>query len=60
MLIVAPDDEDGGMLTYENRRRGVDTTLLTLNRGEGGQNVMPSDYWDHLGLVTNAGAAGGR
>jgi len=51
MIVAHPDDEDGGMLTYESRRRGVDTTLLTLTRGEGGQNVMSSDFWDRLGLV---------
>jgi LmbE family N-acetylglucosaminyl deacetylase len=52
ILIVAhPDDEDSGMLAYESRDKGVDTTLLTLNRGEGGQNVMSSDYWDQLGLL---------
>jgi LmbE family N-acetylglucosaminyl deacetylase len=52
ILIVAhPDDEDGGMLAYEARDQGVDTTMLTLNRGEGGQNVMSSDYWDQLGLL---------
>jgi len=52
ILIVAhPDDEDSGMLAYEARDQGVDTTLLTLNRGEGGQNVMSSDYWDQLGLL---------
>ncbi|GAC1653981.1 MAG: PIG-L family deacetylase [Acidobacteriaceae bacterium] len=52
ILIVAhPDDEDSGMLSYEARDQGVDTTLLTLNRGEGGQNVMSSDYWDQLGLL---------
>jgi LmbE family N-acetylglucosaminyl deacetylase len=52
MLVVAhPDDEDSGMLAYESRDQGIDTTLLTLNRGEGGQNVMSSDYWDQLGLL---------
>jgi len=51
MIVAHPDDEDGGMLTYQSRGQGVDTTLLTLNRGEGGQNVMSSDYWDQLGLV---------
>ena len=51
MVTAHPDDEDGGMLAYESRGRGVDTTLLTLNRGEGGQNVMSSDFWDQLGLV---------
>ncbi|WP_420236943.1 PIG-L family deacetylase [Telmatobacter bradus] len=51
MVVAHPDDEDGGMLAYESRGAGVDTTLLTLNRGEGGQNLMTSDYWDELGLI---------
>ncbi|MGH9533662.1 MAG: PIG-L family deacetylase [Terriglobales bacterium] len=46
-----PDDEDGGMLAYESRHLGARVALLTLNRGEGGQNAMSSDYWDRLGLV---------
>ncbi|HEU4636672.1 MAG TPA: PIG-L family deacetylase, partial [Edaphobacter sp.] len=51
MITAHPDDEDGGMLAYESRGQGVDTTLLTLNRGEGGQNVMTGDYWDQLGTL---------
>ena len=51
MFVAHPDDEDGGMLAYESRGVGADTTLFTLNRGEGGQNVMSSDFWDQLGLV---------
>ena len=51
MLTAHPDDEDGGMLTYQSRGQGVRTILLTLNRGEGGQNVMSDNFWDALGLV---------
>ena len=51
MVVAHPDDEDGGMLTYESRGQGVETTLLTLTRGEGGQNVMTSDFWDELGTL---------
>lgn len=51
MFTAHPDDEDGGVLSYESRYMGADTTLFTLNRGEGGQNVMSSDFWDQLGLV---------
>jgi LmbE family N-acetylglucosaminyl deacetylase len=51
MITAHPDDEDGGMLTYESRGRGTRVTLLTLNRGEGGANVMSSNYFDALGLV---------
>ncbi len=52
MLIVAhPDDEDGGMLAYEARGQGVRAAMLTLTRGEGGQNLMSADFNDALGLV---------
>ncbi len=51
MVTAHPDDEDGGMLTYESRGQGARVTLLTLNRGEGGANVMSSNYFDELGLV---------
>ena len=51
MVVAHPDDEDGGTLTYESRGLGVRTELMTLNRGEGGANVMSSDLWDGLGLV---------
>jgi LmbE family N-acetylglucosaminyl deacetylase len=51
MITAHPDDEDGGMLTYESRGHGTRVALLTLNRGEGGANVMSPDYFDALGLV---------
>jgi LmbE family N-acetylglucosaminyl deacetylase len=51
MITAHPDDEDGGMLAYESRGKGARVTLLTLNRGEGGANVMSPDYFDALGLV---------
>jgi LmbE family N-acetylglucosaminyl deacetylase len=52
MQVVAhPDDEDGGMLTLEARGHGVDTLLMTLNRGEGGQNKVGSNLSDVLGVL---------
>src|SRR5690242_7130712 len=51
MVTAHPDDEDGGMLTYASRGQGARVALLTLNRGEGGANVMSSDFFDALGLV---------
>jgi len=52
MQVVAhPDDEDGGMLTLEARGRGVSTLLMTLNRGEGGQNKIGSNSSDVLGVL---------
>lgn len=51
MIVAHPDDEDGATLAYESRGMGARVSLLTLDRGEGGANVMSSDYWDALGLV---------
>lgn len=51
MFTAHPDDEDGGLLAYESRSVGAETTLFTLNRGEGGQNVMSANFWDPLGLL---------
>jgi len=52
MQVVAhPDDEDGGLLTLEARGHGVSTLLMTLNRGEGGQNKIGSNLSDVLGIV---------
>lgn len=51
LFTAHPDDEDGGMLTYESRSVGAATSLFTLTRGEGGQNVMSPDFWDRLGLL---------
>jgi LmbE family N-acetylglucosaminyl deacetylase len=51
MIVAHPDDEDGGMLTYESRGQGARVALLTLTRGEGGQNIMSNDLWDQLALV---------
>jgi LmbE family N-acetylglucosaminyl deacetylase len=46
-----PDDEDGGLLTLQSRGEGVTATLLTMNRGEGGQNKVGSNLFDVLGVV---------
>ncbi|MCL2661303.1 MAG: PIG-L family deacetylase, partial [Acidobacteriaceae bacterium] len=51
MVTAHPDDEDGGLLAYEARGQGVDASVVSLNRGEGGQNVMTSDFWDELGTL---------
>jgi LmbE family N-acetylglucosaminyl deacetylase len=46
-----PDDEDGGMLTLESRGKGDTTLLMTLTRGEGGQNKVGSNLFDVLGVL---------
>jgi len=49
--VAHPDDEDGGMLTLEARGRGASVVLMTLNRGEGGQNKVGSNLSDVLGVL---------
>ncbi len=51
MIVPHPDDEDGALLTYLTRGLGARATLLTLTRGEGGQNAMSAEEYDALGLI---------
>ena len=51
MIVAHPDDEDGGMMAYESRGAGARTALMTLTRGEGGQNAMSGESYDALGLL---------
>jgi LmbE family N-acetylglucosaminyl deacetylase len=51
MIVAHPDDEDGALLTYLSRGLGARCTLLTLTRGEGGQNAMSAETYDALGLI---------
>ena len=46
-----PDDDDGSMLVYVARGRGVHTVMQTLNRGEGGQNKFGTELFDELGVL---------
>lgn len=49
--VAHPDDEDGSLLTLESRGKGNAVLLLTLNRGEGGQNKLGSNLFDVLGVL---------
>ena len=46
-----PDDEHGGMLALLSRRDGVRLSLMTLNRGESGDNAIGAELFDALGLI---------
>ena len=46
-----PDDEDAALLCRLRYRHGVETALLTLTRGEGGQNEIGSELGAALGVV---------
>jgi LmbE family N-acetylglucosaminyl deacetylase len=51
MVVAHPDDEDGGLLTLESRGKGVKCLLMTLTRGEGGQNETGNTFSDQLGVL---------
>jgi len=51
VIVPHPDDEDGALMTYLSRGLGVRVTLLTLTRGEGGQNALGAESYDALGLI---------
>jgi LmbE family N-acetylglucosaminyl deacetylase len=46
-----PDDEDGALLAWLSRKAGARTGLLTLNRGEGGANLIGPELYDALGIL---------
>ena len=53
ILYVAahPDDESAAILTYLARGLHADVALLTLTRGEGGQNDLGPEQAPQLGLI---------
>ncbi len=46
-----PDDENNGVLVALNRGRGVKTALLTLTRGDGGQNEIGPELFQAIGIL---------
>ncbi len=46
-----PDDEDTGLITVLVRGEGAVTAYLSLNRGEGGQNLIGPELGEALGLL---------
>ena len=46
-----PDDEDNGMLVRLSRGLGVRTAILTLTRGDGGQNAVGPELFDALAVL---------
>jgi LmbE family N-acetylglucosaminyl deacetylase len=46
-----PDDEHGGVLSQLSRGQGARLSLLTLNRGESGDNAIGAELFDGLGLI---------
>ena len=50
-VMAHPDDEPAGLVTYVSRGLGARTAILSLTRGEGGQNLVGPDLFEALGLV---------
>ena len=46
-----PDDEHGGVLAMLSRGQGARVSMLTLNRGESGDNAIGSELFDAVGLL---------
>jgi LmbE family N-acetylglucosaminyl deacetylase len=46
-----PDDETAGLLAYLSRGRYADVALLTITRGQGGQNAIGPEQDAPLGIV---------
>lgn len=46
-----PDDEDTELLTILTRSEGAEAAYLSLNRGEGGQNLVGSELGLALGIL---------
>ena len=46
-----PDDEDAGLVTWVSRHEGARTGILSINRGEGGANLIGSEQYDALGVL---------
>jgi LmbE family N-acetylglucosaminyl deacetylase len=51
MIGAHPDDEDTELLTVLVRGMGAEAGYLSLNRGEGGQNLIGSELGEALGLL---------
>ena len=53
-----PDDENNGVLVALGRGRGLKTTLLTLTRGDGGQNEIGPELFQAIGILRSEELAG--
>jgi LmbE family N-acetylglucosaminyl deacetylase len=62
VLYVAahPDDENTRMISYLSNHLSVNTTYLSLTRGDGGQNLIGSDIREMLGVIRTHELLGAR
>ena len=50
-IAAHPDDENTQLIAYLSRGRGYRTAYLSLNRGDGGQNLLGPEFGDELGVI---------
>jgi LmbE family N-acetylglucosaminyl deacetylase len=50
-ITAHPDDEDAGLLAYLSRGLYADVAMLTLTRGQGGQNAIGPEQDGPLGVI---------
>ena len=62
VLYVAahPDDENTRMISYLSNHLAVNTTYLSLTRGDGGQNLIGPEIREMLGLIRTHELLGAR
>jgi len=53
-----PDDENNGVLVALNRGRGLKTSLLTVTRGDGGQNEIGPELFQAIGISIQSFSSG--
>jgi LmbE family N-acetylglucosaminyl deacetylase len=46
-----PDDEDTQLITWLSRGGRAETAYLSLNRGDGGQNLIGNELGEQLGII---------
>ncbi len=46
-----PDDEDSGLMAYLARHEQARTAYFSINRGDGGQNVIGQELFEGLGVI---------
>jgi LmbE family N-acetylglucosaminyl deacetylase len=50
-ITAHPDDESSGLLAYLSHGLGADVALLTITRGQGGQNAIGPEQDGQLGMI---------
>lgn len=50
-IAAHPDDEDTQLITWLSRSGRAETAYLSLNRGDGGQNLIGNELGEQLGII---------